>query len=88
MCQAHHIIGAEQFGATKHGSYLLNASRRSVVDISALIDAMNSGEIGGAALDVYPNERRANGEATPVTEYHLDAAHRRKYRRGSERYRG
>lgn len=45
----------------KHGSYLLNASRGSVVDISALIGAMNSGKIAGAALDVYPNEPRANG---------------------------
>lgn len=59
--QAHSIIGAKQFEAMKHGSYLLNASRGSVVDISALIDAMNSGKIAGAALDVYPNEPRANG---------------------------
>lgn len=59
--QVHNIIGAKQLGAMKDGSYLLNASRGSVVDIPALIDAMNSGKIAGAALDVYPNEPRANG---------------------------
>lgn len=32
-----------------------------MVDISALIDAMSSGRIAGEALDVYPNEPRANG---------------------------
>ncbi|KAK0800187.1 D-3-phosphoglycerate dehydrogenase 2 [Friedmanniomyces endolithicus] len=39
-----------------------NASRGSVVDIPALIKAMQAGKLAGAALDVYPNEPGGNGE--------------------------
>ncbi|CRK23099.1 hypothetical protein BN1723_018050, partial [Verticillium longisporum] len=46
----------------KTGAYLINASRGSVVDIPALVNAMRTGKIAGAALDVYPNEPAANGE--------------------------
>ena len=56
------MISVEQFSRMKIGSYLINASRGSVVDIPALIDAMRSGRIAGAALDVYPNEPAANGD--------------------------
>lgn len=55
------MIGAEQLAKMRSGSYLLNASRGSVVDIPALIDAMRSGHLAGAALDVYPNEPAGNG---------------------------
>ena len=56
------MIGAEQLEQMKQGAYLLNASRGSVVDIPALIDAMRSGKIAGAALDVYPSEPAGNGD--------------------------
>ncbi|KAI5852508.1 3-phosphoglycerate dehydrogenase, hypothetical [Morchella snyderi] len=56
------LIGAEQLSYMKNGSYLINASRGSVVDIPALIEAMRSGHIAGAALDVYPSEPAANGD--------------------------
>ncbi|KAF8473957.1 hypothetical protein BDZ91DRAFT_712885 [Kalaharituber pfeilii] len=56
------MIRGEQFDQMKMGSYLINASRGSVVDIPALIDAMRSGRIAGAALDVYPQEPAANGD--------------------------
>jgi D-3-phosphoglycerate dehydrogenase len=56
------MIGKEQLEQMKTGSYLLNASRGSVVDIPALIDAMRSGKIAGAALDVYPSEPGGNGD--------------------------
>ena len=56
------MIGKEQLSQMKAGSYLLNASRGSVVDIPALIDAMRSGQIAGAALDVYPAEPGGNGD--------------------------
>lgn len=55
------MIGAAQFAKMKSGSYILNASRGSVVDIPALIAALRSRHIAGAALDVYPNEPGANG---------------------------
>ncbi|KAL3469280.1 hypothetical protein BJX99DRAFT_265355 [Aspergillus californicus] len=56
------MIGQKQFELMKDGSYLINASRGSVVDIPALIHAMRSGKIAGAALDVYPNEPAGNGD--------------------------
>lgn len=56
------MISTPQFEQMRNGAYLLNASRGSVVDIPALISAMQSGKIAGAALDVYPNEPGGNGE--------------------------
>ncbi|KAL0640522.1 D-3-phosphoglycerate dehydrogenase 2 [Maublancomyces gigas] len=56
------MIGAEQLSYMKKGSYLINASRGSVVDIPALIESMHSGHTAGAALDVYPSEPGANGD--------------------------
>ncbi|KAK9470579.1 uncharacterized protein V1510DRAFT_369891 [Dipodascopsis tothii] len=56
------MIGAPQFAAMRNGSYLLNASRGSVIDIPALIDAMKTGKVAGAAIDVFPNEPAKNGE--------------------------
>ncbi|KAJ5364671.1 D-3-phosphoglycerate dehydrogenase 2 [Penicillium cataractarum] len=56
------MIGQKQFEQMKPGSYLINASRGTVVDIPALIEAMRSGKVAGAALDVYPNEPAGNGD--------------------------
>ncbi|KAL4942833.1 hypothetical protein BDV06DRAFT_211501 [Aspergillus oleicola] len=56
------MIGQKQLECMKVGSYLINASRGTVVDIPALIHAMRSGKIAGAALDVYPNEPAGNGD--------------------------
>lgn len=56
------MISTSQFERMKTGSYLINASRGTIVDISALAKAMRSGKIAGAALDVYPNEPAANGD--------------------------
>ncbi|KAK1782607.1 D-3-phosphoglycerate dehydrogenase [Copromyces sp. CBS 386.78] len=56
------LISNAQFEKMKTGSYLINASRGTVVDIPALIKAMRSGKIAGAALDVFPNEPAANGD--------------------------
>lgn len=44
------------------GSFLINASRGSVVDIPALAHALSSGHLGGAAVDVYPVEPFTNGK--------------------------
>ncbi|KAI1627065.1 D-3-phosphoglycerate dehydrogenase 2 [Exophiala viscosa] len=56
------LISTKEFEAMKQGSYLINASRGSVIDIPALIDAMRSGKVAGAALDVYPAEPAGNGD--------------------------
>lgn len=56
------LLSAPQFSAMKDGAYVINASRGTVVDIPALVQAMKSGKIAGAALDVYPHEPSKNGE--------------------------
>ena len=48
------MIGAKELSKMRKGSYLLNASRGSVVDIPALAEALKAGHIQGAALDVFP----------------------------------
>lgn len=60
--ETQNMIGQKQFEQMKEGSYLINASRGSVVDIPALIEASRAGKIAGAALDVYPNEPAGNGD--------------------------
>lgn len=62
LSETRNMISHAQLSKMKAGSYLINASRGTVVDIPALIDAMSCGHIAGAALDVYPNEPAANGE--------------------------
>ena len=47
-----HLIGAEQIARMKRGARLINVSRGSLLDESALVDALKSGALGGAALDV------------------------------------
>jgi D-3-phosphoglycerate dehydrogenase / 2-oxoglutarate reductase len=61
------MIGAPQLARIKRGGYLINHSRGSVVAIDALVAALKSGHLGGAALDVFPQE------PTPVqAEWHSE----------------
>jgi D-3-phosphoglycerate dehydrogenase len=56
------LIGAREFKLMKPGTIFLNASRGSVVDIKALVQAINSKTIRGAAIDVFPEEPRSNSD--------------------------
>jgi D-3-phosphoglycerate dehydrogenase len=66
--QTRGMFGAAQIAQMKPGSYLLNASRGSVVDIGALAAALKSGHVAGAAIDVFPEEpeKNSDGFATPL----------------------
>jgi D-3-phosphoglycerate dehydrogenase len=55
------MIGARELAQMKKGAYLINNARGKVVDIPALIEALNSKHLAGAAIDVYPSEPGANG---------------------------
>jgi D-3-phosphoglycerate dehydrogenase len=50
------LIGAREIDLMRQGASLLNASRGLVVDIDALTRALESGRLGGAAIDVFPLE--------------------------------
>ncbi|EOI5727149.1 glyoxylate/hydroxypyruvate reductase GhrB [Cronobacter malonaticus] len=54
--ETHHMIGAEQFRKMKKSAIFINAGRGPVVDENALIDALKSGEIHAAGLDVFEQE--------------------------------
>ena len=52
----HHFIGREQIEMMKQGAFLINTGRGALVDTDALIVALESGKLGGAALDVLEGE--------------------------------
>lgn len=55
------MISTAQLAGMKKGAYLINNARGRVVDIPALVDALKSGHLAGAALDVFPSEPASNG---------------------------
>lgn len=57
------MIGQAQLAKMKKGSYLLNASRGTVVVIPELAAALKSGHLAGAAIDVYPEEPESNTDS-------------------------
>ncbi|MBZ4419341.1 phosphoglycerate dehydrogenase [Myxococcus sp. RHSTA-1-4] len=63
----HMMMGADQLARMKKGACLINASRGTVVDIGALAKALHSKHLGGAAVDVYPEEPESNSDGF-VTE--------------------
>ena len=52
----HNIIGAEEIASAKDGVYFVNCGRGGTIDEDALYDAIQSGKVAGAALDVYAEE--------------------------------
>jgi D-3-phosphoglycerate dehydrogenase len=56
------LIGAAQLSQMKPGALLLNLSRGHVVEVGALAQALGSGRIGGAAVDVFPDEPATNAD--------------------------
>ncbi len=65
------MIGAAELAAMPRGAKLINASRGKVVDIDALVEALRAGQIGGAALDVFPSEPKGAGDefVSPLREF-------------------
>ena len=56
------MMGRDQFARLKPGAMLINASRGTVVDIDAAVDALESRRLAGAAFDVFPAEPEGNDE--------------------------
>jgi len=61
--QTHHMIGEKELSLIKKGAYIINTSRGAIIDEAALLNALQSGRLSGAALDVF--------EAEPATDWTL-----------------
>ncbi|GGF55253.1 D-3-phosphoglycerate dehydrogenase [Azorhizobium oxalatiphilum] len=68
----HGMIGAAEIAAMKDGAYFINNSRGTVVDLDALADALRSGKLRGAAVDVFPVEPGSNNEKFVTPLQNLD----------------
>ena len=60
--QTEGLLGRAQLKLLRKGAHVINNARGSVVDIAALAEAIRSGHVGGAALDVFPYEPSGNDE--------------------------
>ncbi len=60
--QTKNMIGEKEFAQMKDGVIFQNLARGTVVDIDALKNAVLSGKVSGAAIDVFPSEPKQNGK--------------------------
>ena len=60
--QTRHMIGKEEFAKMKDGTYIINAARGAIIDEEALKEALASGKVSGAALDVFEEEPNPDPE--------------------------
>ena len=81
-----HMLGAREFGLMKREAFVVNTSRGPVIDQAALIDALRSGTIAGAGLDVFefeplppddPLRSLDNVVITPHLAWYSEESHKR-----------
>lgn len=53
----YHMIGTKTLPRCKHGVYIINTSRGDLVDVTAILDALQTGYVAGLAMDVYEGDR-------------------------------
>lgn len=73
----HHLINKDNIGSIKKGAHLINTSRGAVIETEALVEAIKSGIIAGAALDVLEEEGELSDEMTLLRAPHPNDEHLR-----------
>ena len=68
---------------TKRGVRIINCARGGIIDETALIRAIQSGHVAGAALDVFTQEPPTNLDLLPTSKHHCHPTSRSIYRRSS-----
>jgi D-3-phosphoglycerate dehydrogenase len=59
--ETYHLINAETLAKMKPNARIINCARGGIIDEAALVEAIEAGTIGGAALDVFENEPLEDG---------------------------
>lgn len=65
--ETHHLVNRERLALMKRDAYLINTARGNIVDQDALIEALHTGVISGAGLDVFPNEPEVDPRLLPLS---------------------
>lgn len=67
--QTERLLGPQEFDQMRRGAWLINTSRGEVLDEAALLAALRSGQLAGAALDVLADEQSSGMSAHPLIGY-------------------
>lgn len=69
--ETHHILDAERFAQMKTGAYVINIARGDLIDEEALIDALKTGHLAGAGLDVLATTTQVNADLRDLSNVML-----------------
>ena len=73
--ETHHLMGEKEFAAMKDGVRVINCARGGIYDEKALYDAIVSGKVAGAALDVYEDEPPLDNPLLQLDSVQIGRAH-------------